>query len=179
VRIVACAAGGLRAKVAQGVPVRFPRGFGRPPGPPDPGGGGTALLLAKPAGQWLVGLGGGLVIGGGLAQLYRAYRADFRDKIKLNEMSATEKQWVIALGRFGYAAQGVVVGIIGVLLIVAAAHARPKEARAGRRARRAGAAAVRAVAARPGRRRAAGALSPHGDRLWPSAPIAALATGGR
>jgi Domain of Unknown Function (DUF1206) len=100
-----------------------------PPRPPRSRGGGTALLLAKPAGQWLVGLGGVLVIGGGLAQLYRAYRADFRDKIKLNEMSATEKQWVIALGRFGYAAQGVVVGIIGVLLIVAAAHARPKEAR--------------------------------------------------
>jgi len=89
----------------------------------------TALLLAKPAGQWLVGLGGALAIGAGLAQLCRAYRADFRDKLKLDEMSASEEQWAMALGRFGYAAQGVVLGVIGVLLIVAAGHARPQEAR--------------------------------------------------
>jgi hypothetical protein len=89
----------------------------------------TAWLLAQPFGQWLVGLVGVVVIGVGLYQWYQAYRAKFRDQLKLAEMSSTQQRWGTRLGRLGCAARGVVFGIVGVLLIAAAIHAEPQEAR--------------------------------------------------
>lgn len=80
----------------------------------------TALLLAQPFGRWLVGLGGLLIIGLGLSYLYQSYKLDFRDEFKLDEMSTTERRWARRLGRFGIASRGVVFGVIGIFLIVAA-----------------------------------------------------------
>lgn len=89
----------------------------------------TARLLAQPFGRVLVGLAGLAVIGIGGYQLYRAYTAKFREKLKLGEMSATEQQWTTRLGRFGFAARGVVFAIIGGFLIVAALQDQSDQAR--------------------------------------------------
>jgi hypothetical protein len=89
----------------------------------------TARVLAVPFGRWLVGIGGLIVIGIGIMQLYKACTATFREKLKLGEMSATEETWVTRLGRFGLAARGVVFGIIGVFLALAAFQYDPSEAR--------------------------------------------------
>ena len=37
----------------------------------------------------------------------------FRDKLKLDEMSATQREWIVRMGRAGYAARGIVFGITG------------------------------------------------------------------
>jgi hypothetical protein len=89
----------------------------------------TAKLMAQPFGLWLVGIVGAVVIGFGLYQLYKAYKADFFDKLKTAEMSATERKWTKRSGQAGLAARGVVFCIIGVFLIQAALSANPEEAR--------------------------------------------------
>jgi hypothetical protein len=89
----------------------------------------TARLMSQPFGQLLVGLVGAGVVGFGLYQLYQAYSAKFREKLKLGEMSPTEETWTERLGRFGYGARGIVFTMIGAFLIVAAIQAQPEQAR--------------------------------------------------
>lgn len=89
----------------------------------------TARILAQPFGQWLVGLGGALMIGLGFYQFYQAYKAKFRRELKWHEMSANEKTWATRLGRLGISARGVVYALIGVFLIQAARQSNPNEAR--------------------------------------------------
>lgn len=80
----------------------------------------TARVLAQPFGQWLVGIAGVAVIGMGFYQFYEAYKAKFRRKIKMNQMSDSEHKWALYSGRCGIAARGVVFSIIGIFLIQAA-----------------------------------------------------------
>lgn len=89
----------------------------------------TAWLLSQPFGQWLVGLVGVVVIGVAIYQWYQAYSARFREQLKLGEMSSAQQRWATRLGRLGFAARGVVFGIVGGLLTAAAIHAEPQEAR--------------------------------------------------
>ena len=89
----------------------------------------TAQLLDKPFGQVLVGLVGLVVIGVGGYQLYKGVKAKFREDLNLGEMSATEERWATRFGQVGYSARGIVFGLIGVFLIVAAVQANPDEAR--------------------------------------------------
>ena len=98
------------------------------------GGGGspddwTARLMAQPFGRWLAVVAGAVIVGAGLYQLYKAYEADFRDELRTGEMSAREKKWATRSGRLGYAARGVVFGVIGVFLVQAALQTNPDEAR--------------------------------------------------
>ncbi|MEP0795412.1 DUF1206 domain-containing protein [Trichocoleus sp. DQ-A3] len=79
----------------------------------------TARLLAQPFGQFLVGIVGAAVIGMGFYQFYRAYKAKFRKKWKVNQMSEKEQKWATFAGRFGIAARGVVFSITGLFLLQA------------------------------------------------------------
>jgi hypothetical protein len=88
----------------------------------------TAWLLSQPFGQVLViGVGAG-VVGYGLSQLYQAYQAEFREYLKLGEMTIKEETWITRAGRLGYAAPGLVFGIVGIFLIQAALRFEPSEA---------------------------------------------------
>lgn len=89
----------------------------------------SARLLERPGGALLLGLIGAGVLGFGGYQLYRAYRAKFRETLELGRMSADEARWVTRLGQLGYAAQGIVLGMVGIFLMVAAKTASPGEAR--------------------------------------------------
>lgn len=89
----------------------------------------TALLLAQPFGQWLVGTVGALVIGVSFYEFYQAYTAKFRRNFNLNEMSDTEKTWATRIGRFGLAARGIVYSIIGFFLIQAARLSKSNQVR--------------------------------------------------
>ena len=98
------------------------------------GGGGspedwTARLLAQPFGRWLAVIAGVGVVCAGLYQFYKAYRADFREELESGEMSTRERMWATRSGRLGYAARGVVFGVIGVFLVQAALQTDPDRAR--------------------------------------------------
>lgn len=88
----------------------------------------VARVLGVPFGRWLVGIGGLIVIGIGLYQLYRAYTAKFCEKLKLDEMSETERTWALRLGRFGLAARGVVLALVGFFVVQAAVQFNPNQA---------------------------------------------------
>ncbi|MBD2092748.1 DUF1206 domain-containing protein [Microcoleus sp. FACHB-1515] len=87
----------------------------------------TAQLLAQPFGQWLVGLIGAGVIGIGFYQFYEAYKASFRKRLNLNQMSDTERTWATRVGRFGLAARGLVLTLTGLFLIQAARQSDPNQ----------------------------------------------------
>jgi len=85
--------------------------------------------MSQPLGRWVVVAAGAVILGAGLYQFYRAYRADFRDELEIHEMSLREKRWTTHAGRLGYVARGAVFGVIGVFLVQAALQADPQEAR--------------------------------------------------
>lgn len=89
----------------------------------------AASLLSHPAGVWLT-FGAGLIaIAAGIGQLIEARKAGFRKDLKTGEMSKTEKDIAIGLGRFGYLARGIVFGLVGWFLIQAARHHDPSRAK--------------------------------------------------
>lgn len=88
----------------------------------------TATALSWPAGTWLVGLAGAIVIGVGLWNLYRGLSGKFEDKWRTGEMGATARTWGGRVGTVGHVARGVVFGLIGVFVIRAAVQYDPKEA---------------------------------------------------
>ncbi|MDQ4077265.1 MAG: DUF1206 domain-containing protein [Chloroflexota bacterium] len=80
----------------------------------------TARFLAQPFGVWLVILAGVAIIGYGAEQLYEAYSASFQERFKGHEMSDSARRWAVYVGRLGYAARGLVYGLIGWFLLQAA-----------------------------------------------------------
>lgn len=89
----------------------------------------TARLMEQPFGRWLVGLIGLIVLAVGLSHLYQAYKAKFQRYFNLHQMSEAERQWTKRFGQFGIGARGVVFGIVGIFLMLAALHANANEAR--------------------------------------------------
>ncbi len=89
----------------------------------------TGKILHYPAGVFLVILIGLIVLGLAGYMLYRAYSANFKKKLALQEMRGQIRKWGIYLGRFGYAAMGAVFCIVGLFLIIAAVKHNPNDAK--------------------------------------------------
>ncbi|HIK05224.1 MAG TPA: DUF1206 domain-containing protein [Trichormus sp. M33_DOE_039] len=89
----------------------------------------TIYFLNQPFGRWIVVLLGLTVIGVGISFIYQAYKGTFRRYFKLYQMSRTEQIWAMRLGRFGIAARGIVFGIIGIFMMVAAIQLDGTQAR--------------------------------------------------
>ncbi|MFQ1702197.1 DUF1206 domain-containing protein [Loktanella agnita] len=75
----------------------------------------TQMIMSAPLGVWLVGAAGLATLGAGIYYLYKAWRRTYRQKLAANRFTTG---WDTTL-RFGVAAQGVVVSIIGGFLIYA------------------------------------------------------------
>lgn len=88
----------------------------------------AATLFSWPAGTWLVGIAGAVVIGVGLWNLYRGLARKFEKRWRTGEMSATARRWASRVGAVGHVARGVVFALIGVFVIKAALQYDPKEA---------------------------------------------------
>ncbi len=89
----------------------------------------TAQLLNHFWGVAVVVLLGLIVIGLACYLFANAYTADFQRRLVLTGLSTQVRRGVVFLGRFGFAALGVVFSIIGIFLIVAAVQHNPHEAK--------------------------------------------------
>jgi hypothetical protein len=84
----------------------------------------TAWLMSQPFGQWLVGLIGLAIAGTGLAFIWKAWRGNVTERLSL---PADKRDWIVTLGRMGFAARGVVFLMIGGFLVLAALRASSSE----------------------------------------------------
>ncbi|GAA3301490.1 DUF1206 domain-containing protein [Dactylosporangium vinaceum] len=87
----------------------------------------AAGIMAKPAGEWLVGLAGLVVIGFGIGMIYYGYKKKFEKKLQF--AAGVRHQAAVRAGQIGYAAKGVAFGIVGYLLLDAAITNDPGKSR--------------------------------------------------
>jgi hypothetical protein len=88
----------------------------------------TARLLELPAGRLLVGLAALIVIGFAVGAVASGVRRSFMKDLNTAELPSGTQQWVRRLGMIGYIAKGVAVGIVGVLIGIAALQSNPGKA---------------------------------------------------
>ncbi len=81
-----------------------------------------ASILTHPAGGWVTAIIGLVAIVVGFGQFLEAYRATFAKDLKGTEMSASERDIVVKLGRFGMFARGIIFLVIGWFLVQAGLH---------------------------------------------------------
>jgi hypothetical protein len=81
-----------------------------------------ASVLTHPAGGWLTILIGIVALGVAVGQFIEAKRANFARDLKGAEMSASERNIAVKLGRFGMFARGVTFLVIGWFLVQAGIH---------------------------------------------------------
>jgi hypothetical protein len=88
----------------------------------------AAGVFGWPAGTWLVGIAGAIMVGVGLYQGYRGLSKDFLKDSKTEQMTPAVRVWITRLGVFGHLARMVVFGLVGIFLIKAARDFNAKAA---------------------------------------------------
>jgi hypothetical protein len=81
----------------------------------------TSHLMNSAGGRFWVGLVGLVVVGVGIGLLWYGLKKKFEEHLNTGQMSFRVRKTVRRLGMAGYSAKGIAYGIVGVLLIVAAA----------------------------------------------------------
>jgi len=89
----------------------------------------TATVMRHPGGRIAVIIIGLALIGAGVYLGYQAWRKQFLDDLRLREMRPRTRRIVEWLGRVGGVARGIVFITAGIFLVVAAAEAKPSEAK--------------------------------------------------
>lgn len=89
---------------------------------------GAQTALELPGGRYVLGLVALAVVGFGVYEVVRAYTARFMSDLALSGEGAQHRDTVRRLGQAGLAARGVVYGVIGAALAVAAVQYDPDEA---------------------------------------------------
>jgi hypothetical protein len=89
----------------------------------------TATLMQHTGGRVLVAVIGLALIGGGLYLGYQAWRERFRQDLELGRLRPRTRWIVEWLGRIGGIARGIVFIVAGIFLVVAAAQAKPGQAK--------------------------------------------------
>ena len=84
----------------------------------------TAKLMAAPAGVVLLTALGLAIIGAGVYYVYRGVTRKFMEDLQDPGKARTAVEWI---GTVGYAAKGVVLALVGILIVVAAATADPSK----------------------------------------------------
>ena len=80
----------------------------------------TAELMGMPGGQLLVGAVGLGIIGYGLHQVHKGWTESFREDLEAGATNGDVGSAYVVLGKVGYVAKGIAVGIIGGLFVWAA-----------------------------------------------------------
>ncbi|GAA2039848.1 DUF1206 domain-containing protein [Agromyces tropicus] len=86
----------------------------------------SAQLLATPGGVFLLVLVGLVVLGIGIAFVYRGATQRFAKHLSLP--SGAVRTGTLALGTVGYIAKGIAVGIVGILFVIASLTQDPEKA---------------------------------------------------
>jgi Domain of Unknown Function (DUF1206) len=84
-------------------------------------------VLGLPGGQFLVGaVGLGIVVAGG-SKIYAGWQKSFRKDM---DMPSDQRARMVAerTGQVGFIAKGIAIGLIGILVVIAAVQFDPKEA---------------------------------------------------
>ncbi|PAP77550.1 DUF1206 domain-containing protein [Rubrivirga marina] len=85
-------------------------------------------LLGLPAGRWIVGLLALGLLGYGLYQFVRAYRASFMSNFHLDQRAVQHRDLIKRAGQWGLSARGVVYVLTGTFMAQAALRADADEA---------------------------------------------------
>ena len=88
----------------------------------------AAGIFGLPAGRWLVGLIGLVIVGIGAYLVHKGLTKRFLQEIDLREAPAKATRLVTRLGQAGYPAKGIAFGLVGALLVWAAVTYDPADA---------------------------------------------------
>lgn len=88
----------------------------------------AAGIFGWPAGRWLVGLIGLVIVGIGAYLVHKGVSKRFLQEIDLREAPPEATRLVTRLGQAGYPAKGIAFGLVGVLLVWAAVTFDPADA---------------------------------------------------
>ncbi len=86
-------------------------------------------IMAMPSGRIIIAVVGIGVLIGGFYQIYAGITENFEQRFKPYALTGEERKVAIDMGKIGTAVRGVVIGIIGFFLILAATSADPARAR--------------------------------------------------
>lgn len=89
----------------------------------------VSQVMNMPMGRWLVGGFGVSAILAGLYQTYAGIKPNFEQRFKPYSLNSEQLTIARRMGRFGTVARGVVFGIAGGFLVLAAYQANPGQAR--------------------------------------------------
>lgn len=88
----------------------------------------TAGVFGWPAGRWLVGLAGLVLLGVGVYHVYKGVTKHFLKEIDLAEAPPSATRLVTRLGQVGYPGKGIALGVVGGLFVWAAVTFDPEKA---------------------------------------------------
>jgi len=88
----------------------------------------TARVMENPAGRWLIGIVGVVVIGVGLYRARKGFEQDVNDELDMSAMSPERARWTRRLGAVGEIGRGIAMGLIGFFLVRAAIEYSADEA---------------------------------------------------
>lgn len=89
----------------------------------------TAKVMRHSGGRWAVGIAGAIIVICGLVLIWEGVKRKFEKYLDMGRMSPPTRKVVESLGVVGSVARGVVFGLAGVFVIVAAIDFNPREAR--------------------------------------------------
>ena len=127
-RVLALAKAIMYAVIAYGV-LKYALGAGSPQSSDKQSVDLTATLLKYPGGRLLLIVIGLAIIGAGVYLAYQAWRKEFLRDLQLGQLRARTRRIVEWLGEFGGIARGIVFVTAGIFLVVAAAEAKPQQAK--------------------------------------------------
>jgi hypothetical protein len=88
----------------------------------------TAGIFAWPAGEWLVGAAGLVLIGSGVYHVYKGVTKRFLKEIDTTDCSPAASRLVTRLGQVGFPGKGIALAGVGALLVWAAVTFDPSKA---------------------------------------------------
>ena len=87
----------------------------------------TAKIMQMPGGQIMVGLIGLAILGYGISLIIRGWTEKFREHLDAQGQAGQDGSAYVTLGKVGYIAKGVAIGLVGVLFGYAAVTHDPKK----------------------------------------------------